>query len=337
MQRSRKFLAGVTLLLTPVLAGCGGGHAPAPRSSTPRSGTPTSGTPTSRTASAAAVPSSTSARPVTAASVVSVPVQVATTADGAVGYRSVGRGPTVLLVMGFGGTLNNWPPSFVAALARTHRVITFDNAGIGKTSALPAPLTITAMAGQTAALLLSLKTGPVGVLGWSMGGMIAQALAVQRPGLVSHLVLAATLPGDGTATSPGAAVQRELASSVTNPAAALPLLFPATASAASNAYVAGVLSWPGYHSPSPGAATEQVAALRSWVTGAEPAGRNIKAIAAPTLIADGSQDVLVPPANLAALGAAIAGSRKLAYPGAGHAFLFQDQARFLATITAYLG
>ncbi len=253
------------------------------------------------------------------------------------GYRSVGSGPTVLLIMGFGGTLNSWPPTFVASLAHTHRVITFDNAGIGKTSALTSPLTITAMAKQTAALLETLKTGPVNVLGWSMGGMIAQAFAVQQPSLVRHLVLAATLPGDGTATSPSAAVQRRLASSVTNPVAALSLLFPATASAASNAYVSGILSWPDYHSPSVTAATAQGSALRSWVGGAEPIGRNIKAIAVPTLIADGSQDVLVPPANLAALGAAIKGSRKVVYPGAGHAFLFQDQAQFLTKVTAFFG
>ncbi|MEO9140345.1 MAG: alpha/beta hydrolase [Jatrophihabitans sp.] len=266
-----------------------------------------------------------------------VPVRVAATADGAVGYRSVGTGPTVLLIMGFGGTLDSWTPAFVASLARTHRVITFDNAGIGKTSALASPLTITAMAAQTAALLKTLNTGPVDVLGWSMGGMIAQALTVQQPALVSHLVLAATLPGDGTATSPSAAVQQQLASSVTNPAAALSLLFPATASSASSAYVSGILSWPDYHSPSVTAATAQGAALRTWVTGAEPIGRKIKAIAAPTLIADGSQDVLVPPANFAALGAAIKGSQKVIYPGAGHAFLFQDQDQFLTRVINFLG
>ena len=315
------------LLPALVLAGCSGGHA----------ATTDSSVPASRATSPAAPSSSTPAGPVTAASVVSVPVHVATTADGDVAYRSVGRGPTVLLIMGFGGTLNNWPPSFVAALARTHRVITFDNAGVGRTSALTSPLTITAMARQTAALLTSLKTGPVNVLGWSMGGMIAQALAVQHPALVSRLVLAATLPGDGTATSPSAAVQNRLASSVTNPTAALSLLFPATASAASIAYVAGVLAWPDYHSPSVAAAVEQGAALRSWVGGAEPVGRNIKRIAVPTLIADGSRDVLVPPANLVALRGAIPGSRTVVYPGAGHAFLFQDQTRFLTRVAAHLG
>ena len=124
---------------------------------------------------------------------------------------------------------------------------------------------------------------------------------------------------------------------MTNPAAALSLLFPATASAASTAYVGGILSWSDYHAPSVAAATAQGAALRSWVGGSEPVGRKITAIGVPTLVADGSQDVLVPPANATALGAAIRGSSKVIYPGAGHAFLFQDQGRFLTRISSYLG
>jgi pimeloyl-ACP methyl ester carboxylesterase len=88
-------------------------------------------------------------------------------------------------------------PDFVDALAAHHRVVVFDNAGVGGTAGLPAPLTISAMAGQTSALITALRLGRPAVLGWSMGGMTAQALAVLHPDQVSRLVLAATQAGTG--------------------------------------------------------------------------------------------------------------------------------------------
>lgn len=251
-------------------------------------------------------------------------------------YRSVGSGPTIVLIMGFSGTMDSWTPQFVAALACSHRVLTFDNAGIGRTAALPTPLSITAMARQTAALLETLGTGRVDVLGWSMGGMIAQALTVSHPNLVRRLVLAATLPGNGAATSPSASIQKRLASAATNPAGVLPLLFPTSASTASSSYVNAIFSWPDAHFASPAIVKEQGVALSSWVSGAEPVGRRIGSITEPTLVADGAEDALVPQPNAAELVSAIHGSHKVIYPHAGHAFLFQDQTEFLARVTAFL-
>jgi pimeloyl-ACP methyl ester carboxylesterase len=87
-----------------------------------------------------------------AAAVTSAPVRVARTRLGAVGYRAVGSGPPLVLIMGFGWTMEGWDPRLVHALAQHHRVIMFDNAGVGRTRALPAPLTVDAMASQTSAL-----------------------------------------------------------------------------------------------------------------------------------------------------------------------------------------
>ena len=251
-------------------------------------------------------------------------------------YRSVGTGPTIVLIMGFGGSQNNWTPSFIAGLARTHRVITFDNAGIGGTSPLPAPLTVTAMAEQSAALLTALHTGAVDILGWSMGGTIAQALAVTHPALVSRLVLAATYPGDGTATPPTAPTVRRLTASVTDPAAALPLLFPASALAGEEQYVAGILSWAHSDPATPAAVAAQAPALTSWQKGTEPAGRRNALIAVPTLVADADHDLLTPPTNASTLAKLIPGAQKVVYPAAGHAFLFQLQAQFLARVATFL-
>ncbi len=105
------------------------------------------------------------------ASVVSAPVRIARTRLGTIGYRVVGTGPPLVLIMGYSGTMEVWDPRLVHALARHNRVVMFDNAGIGRTQALPGEhtgtLTIDAMAGQTSALIDTLGLGSPDVLGWS--------------------------------------------------------------------------------------------------------------------------------------------------------------------------
>jgi pimeloyl-ACP methyl ester carboxylesterase len=143
--------------------------------------------------------------------VLTAPIQVVRTADGTVGYRELGSGPPLLLITGASASMDDWPPSFIDGLAAHHTVVVFDNAGVGRTAAVSAPgsLNITAMASQTSALISALRLRRPAVLGWSMGGMIAQALAVGHPAQVSRLILAATAPGTGKAVPlpPSAAQQ----------------------------------------------------------------------------------------------------------------------------------
>ena len=98
--------------------------------------------------------------------------------------------------------MDAWSPKFVDALARHHRVITFDNEGIGASTLGPGTLSIRRMGDDTASLIRALRLGRPDVLGWSMGGMIAQAFARRHPTQVRRLVLCATSPGDGGATGP---------------------------------------------------------------------------------------------------------------------------------------
>ena len=130
-------------------------------------------------------------------SILNAPTLVAHTALGDVGYREVGKGSPIVLITGYLASMDNWAPSFLDALAAHHRVVVFDNAGVGETSPLPGRLTISGMADQTSALISALRLHRPAVLGWSMGGMIAQALAVRHPDQVGRLVLAATQAGNG--------------------------------------------------------------------------------------------------------------------------------------------
>jgi pimeloyl-ACP methyl ester carboxylesterase len=304
-----------------LLAGCGGGVSATTSASTPAS------TPSSTAASQPAT--------VLPRDVVNAPTRIANTTAGPVGYREVGTGSPVLLITGLSASIDDWQPYFVATLAAAgHTVVVFDNAGVGQTAALAAPLSITAMANQTSALISALRLGRTAVLGWSMGGMIAQALAVLHPAQVSKLILAATQPGNGHALPVPAAAAAAVVS--TNPAVVLSVLFPPGATAAAQAYVTGILRYPGFYQASRGIVADQVVAVQQWIAGSDPAGRRLGEVAVPTLVADGTLDRLDPVANDRMLAATVPGARLILYPGAGHAFLFQDQTSFLPVLERFL-
>jgi len=268
------------------------------------------------------------------ASVVSAPVRVAHTSLGTVGYRVVGSGPPLVLIMGYAGTMETWDPRLVDALARHYRVVTFDNSGIGDTQPLPAPLTIDAMANQTSALIGALGLGQPDVLGWSMGGMIAQALAVLHPSQVRRLVLCATFPGTGRVAVPPQAEVAALTSGNSQEVAAA--LFPANQVKAYDAFAAATSGYPAASAPSSATIAAQARAVIGWWDGADAAGPEVAGLSVPTLIADGTADRLDPVANDRALAELIPGSKLVFYPDAGHAFLFQVGTPFTTLVESFL-
>jgi pimeloyl-ACP methyl ester carboxylesterase len=263
-------------------------------------------------------------------SVTAAAAQVAQTALGPVGYREVGSGPPLVLIMGYAGTMETWEPQFLDTLALHFRVVVFDNAGIGSTRALPSPLTVDAMANQTSALISALGLGRPDVLGWSMGGMIAQALAVLHPGQVRRLVLCATFPGVGTVIPPQAKIN-----DLTN-GNGLSVLFPPDQAMAAAAFVAGAQSYADPEAASAGLISAQGDASLAWFHGADAAGRLTSRITAPTLVADGAEDQLDTVSNSRAIARLIPGARLLTYPDAGHGFLFQEGAPFAVTVESFL-
>ena len=120
-------------------------------------------------------------------------------------YEVHGSGPSVLLVAGTGYPGGTWPHQMVDTLARTHAVIVFDHRGTGATPSTPGPYETRQFAADAAGLLRALGTTPAHVLGHSMGGRVAQWMALDHPEVVRSLVLAATGPGQ---FSPDKPVQR---------------------------------------------------------------------------------------------------------------------------------
>ena len=206
--------------------------------------------------------------------------------------------------MGYGWTMEGWDPRLVHALARHNRVVMFDNSGVGRTQELPPPLTIEAMADQTSALIGTLGLGRPDVPGWSMGGMIAQALADLHPAQVRRLVLCATYPGTGAAVPPSRA------------ALAAGSDFPANQVKAYTAFKAAIAEYPAAPAASVAAKGSQTIASADWQDGIDATGRKVARISVPTLIADGTEDQLDPVANDHILARLIPRARLVLYPDA---------------------
>jgi pimeloyl-ACP methyl ester carboxylesterase len=261
-------------------------------------------------------------------SIASAPVQTVHTALGTVAYRAIGNGSALVMINGYSARMEDWDPLLVDALAEHHRVVVFDNAGVGRTQSLPTPLTIDAMANQTAAFIDALHLGRPAVLGWSMGTAVAQALAVLHPRDVARLVLCAPYPGTGAVVLP----PRKVMNSTNDPTA----LFPADQTAAEGTYDTAILSYP-KAPPAPRATdTAQLHALDRWWAGGDQEGHLVAKITVPTLLADGTADRLDPVANAHLLAQLIPRATLKLYSDAGHAFLFQDYAAFAARVDSFL-
>jgi pimeloyl-ACP methyl ester carboxylesterase len=138
-----------------------------------------------------------------------------------------------------------------------------------------------------------------------------------------------------SSASPGAAATSPAAAG-SNPAGVLSVLFPASAAAAAQAYVVGILRYPGFYQAPRAIIADQGLAIQHWITGQDLAGRRLTGVRLPTLVADGTVDQLNPVANDRTLAGEVPSAKLILYPGAGHAFLFQDMSTFLPAVLRFL-
>lgn len=256
---------------------------------------------------------------------------------GTIGVRRLGAGPPLVLINGYAGTNLDWDPTLLAALGRRATLICPDNRGIGSSPAGDGlgELSIESMAADALAALDGLAVAAAPVLGWSMGGFVAQAIALTAPERVEALVLLATDPGAGAELGDAAAwarltdhggTPREQASRL------ISLLFPPGVAAAVDAEFGDLLA-AARAQLDPEALTAQERAMRGWHE-----QRDGDALAAmPTLAAAGSLDVVIPATNAELIAARATDSWLARFPGCGHAFMAQEPERVAELITAFLG
>lgn len=249
--------------------------------------------------------------------------------DGAeLGYRDLGRGEPLLLVMGYAGTMDVWDHALVAALARQRRVILFDNRGVGFSRILAADaaqrLTIRRMAADALELLDGLGIERADVMGWSMGSVIAQEMALARPDKVRKLVLY------GCVSEPEP-VQRALARfAAMSPEEFLAALFPAPWLREHPDVYAGL--------PVPEiAADPAVVALQARALAEWPGTRDrLGGLRAPVLLVTGTDDNVTPTAESDVLAGLIEGSWLVRYRGGGHWLMYQTPRDLARTVLDFL-
>jgi len=262
-------------------------------------------------------------------------------ADGTkIAWYERGEGPPLVMLMGTGSTMAEWDPALLRLLAADHRLILFDYPGVGRSGPWRGR-SFDSLADSTAALMSAIGIERADLLGWSMGGFVAQRLAVEHADRVDHLVLAGTNPG-GPATDLGTPEQQRIDSDP-DPSNAdiLHELYPPDRQAEGRRFLARLrrASRTGEIPDDfevPAATTDaQVAAEDPWLR-SDRNYRELATVAAPTLATGGRADPVVPPPNLRRIAARVPGAELALFEGA-HAFLFQERRAFTERVAAFTG
>lgn len=250
-------------------------------------------------------------------------------------FEAHGEGPELLMINGLGSSVEMWSP-FCKRLSAHHRVLLFDNRGVGRSTVPERPFTIRTMVDDAAGLLDALGVSRASVFGASMGGQIAQGLALDHPQKVRALVLGMTTCGGPHAIPPAPEMLARLASLANPPegTSAMELLW-------------SVLYTPEFLAAHRAELAREAAAVRFPTTPlgyrrqAEASMRfnvynRLPEIRAPTLVLAGSRDALIPPGNAALLADRIPGARLHIFEGAGHGFTRERPEESAAVVREFL-
>ncbi|MFI7706083.1 alpha/beta fold hydrolase [Nonomuraea sp. NPDC049480] len=255
-------------------------------------------------------------------------------------YRELGpkTGVPLVLVTHLAAVLDNWDPRVVDGLAAKHRVIAFDNRGVGASTGAT-PKTIRAMAKDAVTFIRALGLNQVDLLGFSMGGMIAQVIVQDEPQLVRKLILAGTGPAGGegiknvTKLSHLDTVRGLL--TLQDPKQFLFFTRTPNGRQAGKQFLARLkertdnrdkaISFKSYFA--------QLSAIHSW--GLERP-HDLSAIRQPVLVANGESDRMVPTQNSRDMARRLPDSDLVIYPDAGHGGIFQFHGQFVEQSLAFL-
>jgi pimeloyl-ACP methyl ester carboxylesterase len=255
-------------------------------------------------------------------------------------YRRLGprTGVPVVFLTHLAAVLDNWDPRVVDGIAAQHRVITFDNRGVGASSGA-APTTIEEMAGDAVAFIRALGLDQVDLFGFSMGGMIAQVIAQQQPQLVRKMILAGTGPagGEGIDKVTRITYLDTARGLLTRQDPKQFLFFTRTPNGrrAGKEFLARLEERTNDRDMAISVRSfrAQLKAIHRWGQ-QEPA--DLASIHQPVLVMNGDSDKMVPTKNTVDLDRRLPNSQLVIYPDAGHGGVFQCHEDFVKRALEFL-
>jgi pimeloyl-ACP methyl ester carboxylesterase len=258
-------------------------------------------------------------------------------------YRRFGNpiGTPMVLLQHFMGNLDNYDPAITDALAMGREVILTDNAGVGLSSGA-APETVAGMARDGASLIDALGLEHVDLFGFSMGGYVAQQIAVDRPELVRRLILVGTGPRGGDGMGQLAPEVVPLFGTVYEPQDLMWLAIffsPSEASqAAGRRFLERIRARTEDRDVPVSQATvaAHLAAARQWGAAAPDGFDYLKGIPHPTLVVNGSNDIVVPTINSYILQQNLPNAELILFSDSNHGSHFQFTERFTRYVTDFV-
>jgi pimeloyl-ACP methyl ester carboxylesterase len=258
-------------------------------------------------------------------------------------YRRFGNpvGTPIVLLQHFMGNLDNYDPAITDALAEGREVILTDNAGVGLSTG-PAPETVAAMARDAASLVDALGLEHVDLFGFSMGGYVAQQIAVDRPELVRRLILVGTGPRGGDGMAQLAPDVAPLFGTAYDPQDLmwLPIFFsPSEASqAAGRRFLERIRARTEDRDVPVSEATvaAHAAAAAEWGAAASGSYDYLEGIAHPALVVNGSNDVVVPTINSYILQQSLPNAELVLFPDSNHGSQLQFTEPFNRYVTDFV-
>jgi pimeloyl-ACP methyl ester carboxylesterase len=256
-------------------------------------------------------------------------------------YRQLGtsNGAPVIFLNHLGAVLDNWDPRVVDGIAAKHRVITFDNRGIGASQG-SSPDSIAAMARDAVAFIRGLGSQQVDLFGFSLGGMVSQVIAQEEPQLVRKIVLAGTGPagGEGIDKVTAATIRDVVKGALTLKDPKHYLFFTRTLNGriAARQFMKRLKGRTDNRdaSISLSAFRKQLKAIHAWGL-QEPS--DLSGIRQPVLVANGESDRMVPSSNSVDLARRLPNAQLTLYKDAGHGGIFQYHEEFVPLVLEFLG